>query len=844
MRSIRSSQLAATRRLIAPILLACFGAQLGAAQADPAPAAIDRKVLIIGVDGMRPDAMTAANAPTFDSLIASGAVSYSCFAEDITISGPCWSSILTGVHRAKHGVRDNSFAGANYTNYPHFFKRLQDLCDATTLSIARWAPINTQIALTTPDVSQSGLTDANVASFTASYVASNNADVIFLHFDDVDAAGHASGFHPSVPQYLAAIERTDTYAGQVLAAIRARPTYANEDWLVIVTSDHGGTIDGTHGRNIPEHRLTPLIVSGLSSAVGTIITPDPELVDIPATVMTFLGLPIDPSWGWDGQAVGLNMANSPSRPFPCTPPPPPPLGACCLPNGTCVQLTREQCVDRRGSWAGLDAPCPPAGCELPVVVLTEDFESVVLGPNLDETLAGTNVWSATPPSGWSVDRSLMPAGGVREWRGWSIASRAWWSQAAGDQGRSQFGKGLGAVAIADPDEWFDLPRDPGLFDSSISTRSISLAGVKPGTATLYVDSSWLPEDNQTATISVRYDAQSPVTVLRWTSASGPDFKPDATNETIALPLNNPAGAAAMTITFRLSNAGNNWWWALDNLQVTAIPLATRRALLVEDFESVPLGPNVDETLAGDRVWSGAPPADWTFDDSGVPALNDPTRGTTEWKGWAITNRAWWTQAAADQRRSEFTRAIGAVAVADPDEWDDKGAPSTLGPYNAGMITKPIPLARTLAGSVRVAFDSSWRPEGIQRAQLTATFQPAGQAVTLLRWDSAPGPNFKPDATNERVEFNIANPAGATSMTLRFDMLDARNNWWWAIDNLLVTGVAPCPADFNADGSADFFDYLDFVSAFDANNPLADVNNDGTVDFFDYLDFVAAFDQGC
>jgi hypothetical protein len=54
----------------------------------------------------------------------------------------------------------------------------------------------------------------------------------------------------------------------------------------------------------------------------------------------------------------------------------------------------------------------------------------------------------------------------------------------------------------------------------------------------------------------------------------------------------------------------------------------------------------------------------------------------------------------------------------------------------------------------------------------------------------------------------------------------------------------CDADFNGDGSPDFFDYLDFVAAFDAQSPSADFNGDNSVDFFDYLDFVAAFDAGC
>ncbi len=54
----------------------------------------------------------------------------------------------------------------------------------------------------------------------------------------------------------------------------------------------------------------------------------------------------------------------------------------------------------------------------------------------------------------------------------------------------------------------------------------------------------------------------------------------------------------------------------------------------------------------------------------------------------------------------------------------------------------------------------------------------------------------------------------------------------------------CAADFNADGSIDFFDYLDFVAAFSDNAAGADLNRDGVVDFFDYLDFVAAFSLGC
>jgi hypothetical protein len=810
-----------------------------------------RKVLIVGVDGMRPDAMLAANTPTFDTLTANGAVSYVCSAEDITISGPGWSTILTGVHRFKHLVTDNSFATKDYANYPHFFVRLQSLCDANTASIADWAPINTQILAgtggTNADLILSGLGDDAVADSAVSLVTTGNPDVVFLHLDAVDAAGHGYGFDPSIPQYLTAIEASDARAKRVLDAIHLRPSFPNEDWLVIVVTDHGGTIDRTHGRNIPEHRLTPIIISGYSTAVGTTITPAPTLADVPATVMTFLGLPINPAWGWDGQAVGLNMASSPSVPFTCSPPPPPPVGACCLQTGECLSLTQEDCTNQRGTWAGLGTACADHPCDIPTTLLAQNFDAVPLGPNVDETVAGTNVWSPVPPAGWNIDRSGMPTGGITEWRGWSIADRAWWTNIAGDQGRSGFTKGTGAVAVADPDEWDDKAHAAGTFNSSLATPVISLAGVRPETARLFMDSSWLPEGNQTAAIAASFDGAPAVTVQRWSSQPGPDFKSDAPNETVSIDLHAPATASTAQLFFRLTDAGNNWWWALDNLQVTAIPTHPRRELLRETFEEVPLGPNVDETVAGDRVWSGSPPAGWLFDDAGVPGLNDPAKGITEWKGWAITNRPWWVNIAADQGRSGFTKGIGAIAVADPDEWDDKGTPNLLGPYAAKMVSPAVALDAIEPNSLILSLDSSWRPEDLQQALLTARFD-TGTTLTLLRYDSAVGPFFKPDATNEHLDLPIANPAGAQSVTFTFTLQNARNNWWWAVDNIVLTGIdagCPCPADFdNSGGTPDASDIDAFFIAWLAGDASADADcSGGTPDAGDIDTFFSQWLNG-
>src|SRR5271163_4911257 len=108
------------------------------------------------------------------------------------------------------------------------------------------------------DVNRKHKTDAEVARDAVEVLAQPALDVLFVHFDDVDGAGHGKGFHPIVPEYLKAIAKTDEYVGALLKALRQRPTFASEDWLILVSTDHGGS-GKSHGKNTPEHRTIFLI---------------------------------------------------------------------------------------------------------------------------------------------------------------------------------------------------------------------------------------------------------------------------------------------------------------------------------------------------------------------------------------------------------------------------------------------------------------------------------------------------------------------------------------------------------------------------------------------------------
>ena len=172
----------------------------------------NQKVLILGIDGCRSDALEIANTPNMDALMANGTFSYDALNTGVTSSGPGWSSMLTGVWQDKHGVTDNSFSGSNYDAYPHFLQRVEEHNpNLSTISIANWDPINDNIVNGDADVAVNVSSDSEVATQAIDFLTNADPDVLFLDFDDCDYEGHSTGFSPNNPAYINVIEITDNY---------------------------------------------------------------------------------------------------------------------------------------------------------------------------------------------------------------------------------------------------------------------------------------------------------------------------------------------------------------------------------------------------------------------------------------------------------------------------------------------------------------------------------------------------------------------------------------------------------------------------------------------------------
>ncbi len=244
-----------------------------------------RKVLVIGIDGCRSDAFQQANTPHLDSLIATGLFTYDAWHLGITVSGPSWSTIMTGVWWNKHGVTSNAYTGSNFNSYPYFPTHAKEIKPSLKcVQVVEWAPMSDNVyndgwdsKLKTPDGD-----GASTAAVAAAQLADNDLDCMFVYFDAVDLTGHSSGFSPTNPSYIQAIENVDANIGIVLNALYSRPNYANEDWLVLITTDHGGIGTG-HGGITWEERHIWWIASGKDVSHQQITASDPGTYNLLGT---------------------------------------------------------------------------------------------------------------------------------------------------------------------------------------------------------------------------------------------------------------------------------------------------------------------------------------------------------------------------------------------------------------------------------------------------------------------------------------------------------------------------------------------------------------------------------
>ncbi|MDB5226834.1 MAG: metalloenzyme superfamily [Bacteroidota bacterium] len=274
-----------------------------------------KKLLIIGIDGCRADVITKQFAPEMDSIIHlnNTAYSYKMKNERFTMSAANWTSMLTGVHCNKTCARKNNFKHNKIAKYPHFFKYLEQK-DSTlqTASFPHWMQINKYIVNGNADYApytKEEPSDERVKNKAVEWLQSSNMpDAMFIHFDDVDHNGHAHGFSPKRKEYTDAVSQVDKYVHDIFLKLRERKQKYKEDWLVIISTDHGGRIHhqvGGHAIGIFNKHIRNVfvIMNGDDTKAGEILKP--HIVDIACTALKFFDVPVKKEWKLQGKAIGL-----------------------------------------------------------------------------------------------------------------------------------------------------------------------------------------------------------------------------------------------------------------------------------------------------------------------------------------------------------------------------------------------------------------------------------------------------------------------------------------------------------------------------------------------------------
>ena len=294
--------------IVGSISMAACGGRYIRATAPPSArllpgASISRNVLVVSVDGLRPDAIGTYSAPTLQRLMREGSYTLSASTIHPSTTLPSHTSMLTGQPPERHGVLWNNVATADADSIelPNIFSvaRAHGYSTAAFFSKAKFQPLQLRGTL---DYSQAPggwwgrWSGDRTLEDVATYLQEAKPNVLFVHLTDPDAAGHRAGW--MTPEYGRAVLSADAAVNRLLDL--AEGAYGTGNFSLIVTADHGGHGTG-HGTSDPRDVTIPWIAWGKGVKQGVLDPSTVRTMDTAATVLWLLGL-VEPT-DWTGNAV-------------------------------------------------------------------------------------------------------------------------------------------------------------------------------------------------------------------------------------------------------------------------------------------------------------------------------------------------------------------------------------------------------------------------------------------------------------------------------------------------------------------------------------------------------------
>ncbi|MBO7275134.1 MAG: alkaline phosphatase family protein [Clostridia bacterium] len=255
---------------------------------------MNKKVILISIDGMRPDGLCACGNPYLAELEKTCASTYSSRSVFPSVTLPCHFSMTHSVTPQRHGILTNTYV-PQVRPVQGIFEKFKALGGVSAMYYG-WEPLR-DIAL--PDMLRYSRyifwkmresCDTCLTDEALVCLERDKPDFMFLYLPDTDECGHADGWMSE--QYVKTISTAIDQVKRVISAF-------GDEYTVIIMADHGGH-DRSHGTEMPEDMTVPLFFRGKDFTPGE-IKEQLSLLNIAPTIAKVMG--IEPDEDWEGTSV-------------------------------------------------------------------------------------------------------------------------------------------------------------------------------------------------------------------------------------------------------------------------------------------------------------------------------------------------------------------------------------------------------------------------------------------------------------------------------------------------------------------------------------------------------------